>query len=634
MKPYFVFTVFLLAPMAMLSADDGSTAKPSIVFIMADELGYYEPGFNGGQNIATPNLDRMAADGIRFRNMYAGASVCAPTRCCLMTGKHGGHTSVRANDGGTPLRADEVTIASLLKQQGYATGGFGKWGCGGRDSTGVPEKHGFDAFFGYYDQVHAHSYYPPYLIRNSEEVPLKGNTGPTGETYSHYEIHNAAVEFIRENAEKPFFAYLPYTPPHGTFQIPDIDPAWAIYKDKPWPEQAKRYAAMVGMLDRQVGEILALLKELKIDENTLVIFCGDNGGNDYFSDDEHPRGFHSANKDPVTGVEFRGKKGGLYEGSLRVPFIARWPGQIEAGRVTDLISYFPDMLPTIAEMAGTETPANVDGVSIVETMFGINQPIRIQEEHEFLYWETGNNCAIRMGNWRGVRIESRWELYDLLRDPSETNDLASRNPAIVSRFDEISLQEHTPIEKGTYTSTARHERDRRAKTGQQDNPGPAGKPGDQLNRPPSAMPTMGILSNKDWTIVRASSENSDNKKFATNAIDGDPTTIWHSRFSGTVAQPPHELVIDLGTERMVRGFVCMGRQDAGWNGAARNIEFCLSADPEKFGEPVAKTELKKQKLPESIECPATAARFVLLRILDSHGPKPLGSMAEIGIIGE
>ncbi len=310
-------------------------APPNIVYIMADELGYFEPGFMGGTNIQTPILDRMAVEGIRFNNLFAGSSVCAPTRCTFLTGKHSGHTSVRSNGGGTPLRADEVTIATILKPLGYATGGFGKWGCGGRDSTGVPEQHGFDVFLGYYDQVHAHSYYPPYLIRNSEEVVLEGNKGLSeGETYSQYVIHKAALDFIRENASQPFFAYLPYTPPHGIFDIPDDDPAWSLYKDKPWPEQAHRYAAMVTMLDRQVGEVLALLRELGIEDNTLVFFSGDNGGADYFSSAEYPRGIHGANKHPQTGVEYRGKKGNLYEGGLRVPFIARWPGKIAPGRVT------------------------------------------------------------------------------------------------------------------------------------------------------------------------------------------------------------------------------------------------------------------------------------------------------------
>ena len=222
-----------------------------------------------------------------------------------MTGKHSGHTSVRSNGGGTPLRAGEETIASVLKSAGYATGGFGKWGCGGRGSTGVPEKHGFDVFLGYYDQVHAHSYYPPYIVRNSEEVPLKGNRGGSdGETYSHYVIYEAALDFIRSNKDQPFFCYLPITPPHGIFDIPDSDPAWQLYKDEPWPESARRYAAMVSMVDRQVGEVLGLLRELDVEKKTIVYFCGDNGGNDYFRDPQHPRGFHGANVDPKRASNF------------------------------------------------------------------------------------------------------------------------------------------------------------------------------------------------------------------------------------------------------------------------------------------------------------------------------------------
>ncbi|MDP7305496.1 MAG: sulfatase-like hydrolase/transferase, partial [Pirellulaceae bacterium] len=258
---------------------------------MADELGYYELSCVGSPSLLTPNIDRMAREGLRFTQALAGSSVCAPTRCCLMTGKHSGHTSVRSNGGGTPLRAGEETIASILSRAGYATGGYGKWGCGGRGSTGVPEEHGFDDFLGYYDQVHAHSYYPPYLVRNSKEVVLPGNRGGSeGETYSHYVIVDAAKDFIRTNKDKPFFCYMPITPPHGIFDIPDEDPAWQLFKDKLWPEQAKRYAAMVSMVDRQVGDVLALLRELQLEENTVVFFCGDNGGNDYFRDEQHPRG--------------------------------------------------------------------------------------------------------------------------------------------------------------------------------------------------------------------------------------------------------------------------------------------------------------------------------------------------------
>ena len=462
-----------------LFAAVGETAlvapPPNVIYIMADELGYYEPGFMGGTNIRTPHLDKMATEGIIFRNLFAGSSVCAPTRCCLMTGRHSGHTSVRANGGGTPLRAEEETIASMLKPLGYATGGFGKWGCGGRDSTGVPEKHGFDVFLGYYDQVHAHTYYPPYLIQNSEEVPLAGNTGGSkGQTYSQYVIHDAAMKFIREHSKQPFFAYLPYTPPHGIFDIPDDDPAWAIYKDKSWSEPARRYAAMVSMVDREVGEVLALLQELGIDDNTLVFFCGDNGGNDYFKSAEYPRGVHLANKHPQTGVEYRGTKGTLYEGGVRIPFIARWPGRIMPGRVSEHLGYFPDMLPTIAEVTGAKSPADIDGLSIVPELIGESAAGHKQAQHEYLYWEIGGWTAIRQGNWRAVRPKKSkdWELYDLSTDPSEAKDLSRTQPAVLAALTDLATKAHEPVREGTFASTARHERDRRAKFGRQDEPEP------------------------------------------------------------------------------------------------------------------------------------------------------------------
>ncbi len=246
--------------LALIFANCNANEKPNVIYIMADELGYYELSCMGNPNILTPNIDRMASEGIRFTQALAGSSLCAPTRCTLMTGKHTGHCSVRSNGGGTPLRADETTIAAVLKNAGYTTGGFGKWGCGGRGSTGVPEKHGFDVFLGYYDQVHAHSYYPAYLVRNSKEHLLPGNRGGrSGDTYSHYVIVDEAKQFIRKNKERPFFCYMPVTPPHGMFDIPDDDPSWALYKDENWPEDAKRFAAMVSMLDRQVGEIFDLL---------------------------------------------------------------------------------------------------------------------------------------------------------------------------------------------------------------------------------------------------------------------------------------------------------------------------------------------------------------------------------------
>ncbi|NQV26057.1 MAG: sulfatase-like hydrolase/transferase [Rhodopirellula sp.] len=258
-------------------------------------------------------------------------------------------------------------------------------------------------------------------------MPLKNNRGGSdGETYSHYVIVDEAMKFIRENQDRPFFCYMPITPPHGIFDIPDSEPAWTIYKDKDWPEEARRYAAMVTMVDRQVGEVLDLLQELSLDENTIVFFCGDNGGNDYFKDASHPRGLHGANVNPATGVEFRGTKGTLYEGGLRIPMTVRWPGKIDPGRVSDLLWYFPDVLPTVAELAGAKTPKDVDGMSILPELLGEQSVGRGQTSHEYLYWELGNQTAIRQQNWKAIQPgpKREWELYDLSRDLSEQHNVA------------------------------------------------------------------------------------------------------------------------------------------------------------------------------------------------------------------
>lgn len=629
--------------LVLVSPAVAETRSPNVVYLLADELGYYEVSYMGNPNIQTPHLDRMAAAGIRFHNMFAGSSVCAPTRCCLLTGKHSGHTSVRVNGGGTPLRADETTIASMLKQQGYATGGFGKWGCGGRDSTGVPERHGFDVFLGYYDQVHAHSYYPPYLLRNSDEVPLAGNRGLSqGETYAHYVIFAGALDFIRQHKDEPFFCYLPVTPPHGAFDIPDTDPAWAVYQDKPWPEAARRYAAMVTMIDRQLGELLALLEELGLAERTLVMFSGDNGGADYFASPEHPRGIHGANKHPQTGVEYRGRKGNLYEGGLRIPFVAYWPGKIPPGRVSEHLSYFPDILPTIAQVTGATPPDDLDGLSILPTLIGDQAAGHPQQQHEYLYWELSGWTAVRHGDWRAVqpRADAAWELYDLGTDPSESQDLAAQHPDVLAKLKALAAAAHQPAVEGTFSTTERHERDRRAKFGKHDDASLIATPGGVRKKgQPDAvvqhLPAEGALANQGWKLWRVSSENTANHRHAAHAIDGDPHTVWHTRFSGGEPERhPHELVIDLGEVRTLRGLRYLARQDASWNGTIRDIEVAVSDDPQAFGAVVAKASLAKTRMPQEIAFPATRGRYVLIRALSEVHQGPWASAAEFGLIGQ
>lgn len=453
-------TLAVFAVVSHLSAAEKAT-RPNIIYIMLDEWGYYEWSGMGHPILDTPNIDRVAKEGMRFTQFLAGGNVCAPTRCSLLTGQHTGHCPRRNNSPRIPLHPDDVTIAKMLKEAGYATGGFGKWGAGDRGTTGVPEKQGFDVFYGYYNQSHAHTYYPNYLLRNSEKIPLKGNTGSyhSGKTFSHELIYQESIEFIEENAKakKPFFAYLAWTPPHGLWHMPSDDPAWLKYKDKKLGGKNQRgqhdsemYAAMVEMCDRQIGEILAMLKKLGIDDNTIVFVCGDNGGQPYFRNDKHPDGVFQPNVDPKTGKRFRGRKGNFYEGGLRIPFLVRWPGHVKPGTVSDHLGYFPDVMPTLAQLAGVERPVTTDGISIVPTLLGKGK----QEQHKCLYWEDARGIAVRIGHWKAIRSIKNgkpgpWELYDLSEDIEELNNVAKDYPEIVANAETAAKTAHRPVRPGS-----------------------------------------------------------------------------------------------------------------------------------------------------------------------------------------
>jgi arylsulfatase A-like enzyme len=353
-----------------------------------------------------------------------------------MTGFHTGHTSVRSNTGGVPLEDSDITVAEVLKQAGYRCGGFGKWGLGDVRTSGVPEKQGFDVFFGYYHQIHAHDYWTDYLWRNSEKIDMTGEKG-SAERYTHYRIFEQTMDFIRQNKDRPFFCYAPWTPPHGKFQIPEDEPVWAMYKDKEWPKDAKVAAAMDTMVDRHVGELLGLLKELGIDERTVVFFCSDNGAAFRFEgvlDSSGP---------------LRGRKRDMYEGGIRVPMIVRWPGKIQAGQVSEHVWYFADVMPTLAELAGAGkyVPGGIDGISVVPTLLGRAEE---QKKHEYLYWEwhlydwskrenvpNGLMQAVRMGKWKAVRHRSdeAFELYDLEKDVGEENNLAGQHSGVMRKIE-------------------------------------------------------------------------------------------------------------------------------------------------------------------------------------------------------
>lgn len=434
--------------------------KPNIVFILADDLGYAELGCYGQKKIRTPCLDRMAKQGMRFTHHYAGAPVCAPSRCCLMTGRHGGHAWIRDNrevkpEGQAPLAEQEITVAKLLQQQGYVTAAIGKWGLGPPGSEGDPLKHGFDFFFGYNCQRHAHSHYPTYLWRNDKRMELKDNDGKTGKLYSHDLLEAEALTFIRAHKDRPFFLYVPFIIPHVAIQVPDDalaeyqgkwdDPAYDGKKGYlPHPAPRAGYAAMVSRMDRSVGRILDQLKELGLDEQTLVLFSSDNGPTHDGVGGSDSKFFESAGP-------FRGLKGSVYEGGMRVPLIARWPGTTKPGGVSTLPCYFPDVLPTLLEVAGAAgaIPRGIDGVSLAPTLVG--QPEK-QAKHEYLFWEFagyGGQQAVRVGDWKGVRQglhkgNIKIELYDLKDDPGETRDVAAQQPEMVARIEKILRAGRTP----------------------------------------------------------------------------------------------------------------------------------------------------------------------------------------------
>ncbi len=448
----FVIGVLALSiTLAACTSKSDTEIKPNIVYIMLDEMGYFEPSYMGNEMLETPNIDKMATEGVFFTNAYSGASLCAPTRVSLMTGKHMGHTSMRSNSGGMPIRADEKTVASMLKDAGYATGGFGKWGCGNRGTSGVPETHGFDVFFGYYDQVHAHTFYPKYLIKNSEEVMLDGNDGYhyKGGTHAQDRIFEEAVEFIKSNADNPFFCYLPWTPPHGLWGIDEDDPSYLHFKEKSWKVERSwreddgiRYAALLHKADRQVGEVFKLLKELDIDENTIVFVCGDNGGNAYFKSKERPHGLFGPNENPVTGEAFKGNKGNIYEGGLKIPMVVRWPGKIEASAQSELMWYFPDFMATVADLVDLELPGDCDGLSILPTLTGNG----IQENHDYMFWIGGGRWAVRSGDWKAVSARFKgespveWELYNIVEDKGETTNVAEENPEQLKKLVDYAFE--------------------------------------------------------------------------------------------------------------------------------------------------------------------------------------------------
>jgi uncharacterized sulfatase len=433
-----IICLVALVPAVVVGADP----RPNIVMILADDLGYGDLGCYGQQRIQTPRLDQMAKEGLRFTDFYAGSTVCAPSRCVLMTGYHTGHAQIRGNGAREiqVLRDQDLTAAELLKKAGYATALCGKWGLGDERSGGTPNKQGFDYFFGYLNQHHAHNYYPAYLFRNEDRFPLKNVVPGDGDfgsgvaservQYSPDLITAQALEWIQQHRDQPFFLYYAPTIPHANnegrmqgMEVPDL----GQYATTDWPPQQKAHAAMISRLDRDVGQLLNLLKKLGLDEKTLVLFSSDNGPHQEGGNDPH---FNDSNG------KLRGIKRDLTDGGIRVPFIARWPGQIAPG-TSSFVGGFQNLLPTVAELAGAgaSVPADCDGLSIVPTLLGRSD----QRQHDYLYWtfyERGGGWAVRAGQWKAVQqpLNTPLRLYDLSKDIGEERDLAAEQPDIASKL--------------------------------------------------------------------------------------------------------------------------------------------------------------------------------------------------------
>ena len=442
MKQPLILTILAVATISSASA---APSKPNLIFILSDDLAQGDCGSYGQQLIQTPSLDRMAREGTRYLQAYAGTTVCAPSRTSLMTGLHMGHSPIRANreiqpEGQQPLPAGTFTVAKLLKQQGYATAAIGKWGMGMFDTTGSPLKNGFDHFFGYNCQRHAHSYFPTYLYRDDQRFELKGNTGSTKESareavYAQQLIADDTLAWVRAQKDHPFFLFYAITLPHGAFQIDDQ----GIYKDKPWTDQQKNYAAMVTRLDSDIGRLRDLLEELGIGKSTLVMFAGDNGSS--FA----PQSPIGKLFNQTMGGKLRGFKRGMYEGGLRQAAFAWWPGTVPAGRVSDEPWAFWDFLPTAAELSGAKIPAGVptDGLSLVSYLKGGPAP-----KHDCFYWELHEGRpiqAVRWDDWKAVRNgpSQPIELYNLETDVGETKDLATEHPDLVKKAESLMRSERT-----------------------------------------------------------------------------------------------------------------------------------------------------------------------------------------------
>lgn len=463
MKQILLLAIILAVAFSSIARTSGKSQKPNIIYILADDLGYGDLSCYGQKDFQTPNIDKLAEQGMKFYQHYSGSTVCAPSRSTLMTGLHTGHTAIRGNkelkdrEGQTPMPANYTTIAEVLKTAGYTTGAFGEWGLGYIGSEGDAVNQGFDVFYGYNCQRMAHRYYPPYLWDNQEKDYLEGNDWTNTVTYAPDVVQDRTLKFIEDNKEQAFFAYVPLIQPHAELIAPDdsiLAKFIGKFEEPPYSEKIKAYssdygpdivhskycyqkypkavfAAMIYRIDVYVGQIIAKLEELGIADNTIVMFASDNGP--HAAGGANPKYFNSA-------AGFKGIKRDLYEGGIRTAFIAKWPGKIEAGSESNHISAFWDIMPTCADIAGVKITSDTDGISFLPELIGKGK----QKEHDYLYWEyahKGGKQAIRKGDWKAViynlNKNGKIELYNLAEDRTESNNVSAANPKIVEEMKKL-----------------------------------------------------------------------------------------------------------------------------------------------------------------------------------------------------
>ncbi|QGY46498.1 sulfatase-like hydrolase/transferase [Maribellus comscasis] len=453
---HFLFLIGILGTLSSCLNETKSDNEPNVILILVDDLGYGDISFYGQQTLKTPNIDKMANEGMHFTNMYTGSTVCAPSRACLLTGKHTGHCSVRGNDLDQMVSNSELTLAKVFKNAGYKTGAIGKWGIGGNLPHDDPAKKGYEYFYGYINMWHAHNFYPEYLFENGEKIQLKNKTqlingvnpwlDPLREgkgvaevknEYAPFLFDSKAISFIEKNKDDKFFLYLAYNVPHANnekspdgMEVPD----YYEFSQKNWPSQEKGFAAMIRNIDNSVGLILKKLVDMGIDKNTLVLFCSDNG--------PHQEGGHQMDFFNSNG-SFRGMKRDLYQGGVKTPFIAYWPGVIPENSKSDDLFAFWDFLPTFSELTDREKPADTDGISFLPALFGQKQT----EKHDYLYWEfyeQGGKQAILKDQWKAIKLNIRdtaketiFELYNIKNDPEELVDVADQNIEVVRQFEKL-----------------------------------------------------------------------------------------------------------------------------------------------------------------------------------------------------